>query len=142
MAGAYATFAANGKQRDPFSVKKVEHERRTIFEHESQAKRAFTTAVASNVTDVLRSVVDEPEGTGKKARLPGRQAAGKTGTTDGNKSAWFVGYTPQLSTAIDMYRLDDNEKSKSAEFLEMYGTGRPGQDPRCVASRRRSGRRT
>ncbi|MFD9221297.1 transglycosylase domain-containing protein [Streptomyces sp. NPDC060064] len=126
MAGAYATFAANGKQRDPFSVKKVEHEGRTVYEHEDRTKQAFTTAVASNVTDVLRSVVDEPEGTGKNARLPGRQVAGKTGTTDGNKSAWFVGYTPQLSTAIDMYRLDDNEKSKKREFLEMYGTG--GQD--------------
>ncbi|WP_327328101.1 penicillin-binding protein [Streptomyces sp. NBC_01210] len=126
MAGAYATFAANGKQRDPFSVKKVEHEGRTVYEHEDRTKQAFTTAVASNVTDVLRSVVDEPEGTGKNARLPGRQVAGKTGTTDGNKSAWFVGYTPQLSTAIDMYRLDDNEKNKNRAFLEMYGTG--GQD--------------
>jgi membrane peptidoglycan carboxypeptidase len=78
------------------------------------------------VTDVLRSVVDDREGTGRNARIPGRQVAGKTGTTDGNKSAWFVGYTPQLSTAIDMYRLDDNEKNKKRKFLEMYGTG--GQD--------------
>ncbi|MGW1491426.1 transglycosylase domain-containing protein [Streptomyces sp. NPDC002402] len=126
MAGAYATFAANGKQNDPFSVSHVENETGTVYEHEVKPKQAFTTAVASNVTDVLRSVVDEPEGTGKNARIPGRQVAGKTGTTDGNKSAWFVGYTPQLSTAIDMYRLDDNEKNKKRKFLEMYGTG--GQD--------------
>lgn len=127
MAGAYATFAANGEQRDPYSVKSVEHEGKKVFEHKEASERPFSTAVASNVTDVLRSVVDEPEGTGRNARLPGREVAGKTGTTDGNKSAWFVGYTPQLSTAIDMYRLDDNEKSaKKREFLEMYGTG--GQD--------------
>ncbi|HET6357724.1 transglycosylase domain-containing protein [Streptomyces sp.] len=126
MAGAYATFAANGKQNDPFSVTRVENEGKTVYEHEVKPKQRFTTAVASNVTDVLRSVVDEPEGTGKNARIPGRQVAGKTGTTDGNKSAWFVGYTPQLSTAIDMYRLDDNEKNKKRKFLEMYGTG--GQD--------------
>ncbi|MCX4584153.1 transglycosylase domain-containing protein [Streptomyces sp. NBC_01481] len=126
MAGAYATFAANGKQNDPFSVTRVENEGKTVFEHEVKPKQRFTTAVASNVTDVLRSVVDEREGTGKNARIPGRQVAGKTGTTDGNKSAWFVGYTPQLSTAIDMYRLDDNEKNKKRKFLEMYGTG--GQD--------------
>ncbi|WP_406400949.1 penicillin-binding protein [Streptomyces sp. NBC_00879] len=126
MAGAYATFAANGKQNDPFSVAWVEHQGRKVYEHEVKPKQPFTTAVASNVTDVLRSVVDEPEGTGRNARIPGREVAGKTGTTDGNKSAWFVGYTPQLSTAIDMYRLDDNEKNKKRKFLEMYGTG--GQD--------------
>ncbi|MEU3916544.1 transglycosylase domain-containing protein [Streptomyces sp. NPDC029004] len=126
MAGAYATFAANGKQNDPFSVSRVENEKGTVYEHEVKPKQRFTTAVASNVTDVLRSVVDEPEGTGRNARIPGREVAGKTGTTDGNKSAWFVGYTPQLSTAIDMYRLDDNEKNKKRKFLEMYGTG--GQD--------------
>ncbi|MFF3323282.1 transglycosylase domain-containing protein [Streptomyces sp. NPDC002889] len=128
MAGAYATFAANGEQRDPYSVEWVEngHDEK-IYEHTNDAERAFSKAVATNVTDVLQDVVDDPEGTGRNARLPGRQVAGKTGTTDGNKSAWFVGYTPQLSTAIDMYRLDDNEKSgKPREFEEMYGTG--GQD--------------
>jgi membrane peptidoglycan carboxypeptidase len=127
MAGSYATFAANGEQMDPFSVTKVDYEGKTVYEHDDRPEPAFTSAVASNVTDVLRDVVDDDEGTGKNARLPGREVAGKTGTTDGNKSAWFVGYTPQLSTAIDMYRLDDNEKSgKKREFLEMYGTG--GQD--------------
>ncbi|MGW3622773.1 transglycosylase domain-containing protein [Streptomyces sp. NPDC000880] len=127
MAGSYATFAANGEQMDPFSVTKVDYKGQTVYEHDDKPKQAFTSDVASNVTDVLRSVVDDPQGTGKNARLPGRQVAGKTGTTDGNKSAWFVGYTPQLSTAIDMYRLDDNEKSGNKRgFLEMYGTG--GQD--------------
>lgn len=127
MAGSYATFAANGEQMDPFSVTKVDYKGQTVYEHDDKPKPAFTSDVASNVTDVLRSVVDDPQGTGKNARLPGRQVAGKTGTTDGNKSAWFVGYTPQLSTAIDMYRLDDNEKSGNKRgFLEMYGTG--GQD--------------
>ena len=50
------------------------------------------------------------------------QAAGKTGTTDGNKSAWFVGYTPQLSTSIGMFRVDDDE-AKRQVFRSMYGTG-------------------
>ncbi|MFF8843495.1 transglycosylase domain-containing protein [Streptomyces sp. NPDC015127] len=124
MAGSYGTFAANGKQRDPYSVTSVEHGGRTIYKHEEKVETAFSKAVATNVTDVLRDVVEDKDGTGKNARLPGRQVAGKTGTTDDNKSAWFVGYTPQLSTAIDMYRLDDDEKSgKKREFLPMYGTG-------------------
>ncbi len=124
MAGAYATFAASGKQNDPYSVDKVTSKDGTTYQHTKATKQAYTSAVADNVTDVLKTVVDK--GTGTAARLPGREVAGKTGTTDGNKSAWFVGYTPQLSTAIGMYRMDDDEKSKSRTFLEMYGTG--GQD--------------
>ncbi|TQE22029.1 penicillin-binding protein [Streptomyces ipomoeae] len=123
MAGAYSTFAASGKQNDPFSVTTVEHEGLTEFDHDDIAdtKQAFTAAVADNVTDVLKTVVEE--GTGTSAQLTGREVAGKTGTTDGNKSAWFVGYTPQLSTAISMYRMDDDESNKNRTFLEMYGTG-------------------
>ncbi|MER5306964.1 transglycosylase domain-containing protein [Streptomyces sp. NPDC002773] len=123
MAGAYATFANEGKQNDPYSVETVKREGVVIKQHEEKPKDAFSPAVANNVTDVLRSVVDEEEGTGRKARIPGREVAGKTGTTDGNKSAWFVGYTPQLSTAIDMYRFDDDETKKNREFQEMFGTG-------------------
>ncbi|MEV6737331.1 transglycosylase domain-containing protein [Streptomyces sp. NPDC051104] len=121
MAGAYATFAASGKQNDPYSVDFVKSKDGPVFEHRKQAKDAFTAKVAGNVTDVLKTVVDK--GTGTAAKLPGRDVAGKTGTTDGNKSAWFVGYTPQLSTAISMFRMDDNESNKNRTFLEMYGTG-------------------
>ncbi|MCX5559015.1 transglycosylase domain-containing protein [Streptomyces sp. NBC_00038] len=121
MAGAYATFAASGKQNDPYSVEKVTDQDGTVFQHEGTAKDAFTAKVADNVTDVLKTVVED--GTGTAAQLTGREVAGKTGTTDGNKSAWFVGYTPQLSTAIGMYRMDDDETKKDREFLEMYGTG-------------------
>ena len=123
MAGAYATFADSGKQREPYSVEKVESKDGTVYDHKKQAKStpAYEPNVANNVTDVLKTVVDK--GTGTAARLTGREVAGKTGTTDGNKSAWFVGYTPQLSTAVSMYRLDDDESNKNRQFLEMYGTG-------------------
>lgn len=121
MAGSYATFADSGKQRDPFSVTKVTNADGTIFSHKVETKQAFTSKVADNVTDVLKTVVEK--GTGTNAQLPGREVAGKTGTTDGNKSAWFVGYTPQLSTAISMFRYPDDETIKNRSFLEMYGTG-------------------
>lgn len=123
MAGAYATFAASGKQNDPYSVVKVLGKDGPVFNHSQIAKPrdAFTAKVADNVTDVLKTVVEE--GTGTSAQLSDRQVAGKTGTTDGNKSAWFVGYTPQLSTAISMYRLDDNASNKNRKFLQMFGTG-------------------
>ncbi|MCD9876996.1 transglycosylase domain-containing protein [Streptomyces guryensis] len=121
MAGAYATFAASGEQREPFSVTRVTSKDGTVFSHKDQPNEAFTAKVADNVTDVLKTVVDK--GTGTAAQLTGRQVAGKTGTTDGNKSAWFVGYTPQLSTSITMFRYNDDESEKNRTFLEMYGTG-------------------
>ncbi|MFI6693703.1 transglycosylase domain-containing protein [Streptomyces sp. NPDC050433] len=127
MAGSYATFANNGTQRDPYSVQEVKKEGVSVFKYNQKPEAKFDADIAHNVTDVLKSVVMEKGGTGTSAQLPdGREVAGKTGTTDGNKSAWFVGYTPQLSTAIDMYRLDDNAENKNREFLEMFGTG--GQD--------------
>ncbi|MEU8549928.1 transglycosylase domain-containing protein [Streptomyces roseoverticillatus] len=120
LAGAYATFAASGKQIDPYSVEKVEQDGKPVFTHELKSDTAFSPNVANNVTDVLKTVVEE--GTGTSAKLAGgRPAAGKTGTTDENRSAWFAGYTPQLSTAIGMYRVDPNAKKQ--EFLSMRGVG-------------------
>ncbi|MFD7620344.1 transglycosylase domain-containing protein [Streptomyces sp. NPDC059802] len=121
MAGAYATFAASGMQREPYSVSEAKKGGKTIYRHKDAPKRAFDSAIADNVTDVLKNVVEK--GTGTPAQLPGRDVAGKTGTTDDNKSAWFVGYTPQLSTAISMYRLDDDATNKNRKFEKMYGTG-------------------
>ncbi|WP_203633511.1 transglycosylase domain-containing protein [Streptomyces halstedii] len=121
MAGAYATFATSGKQNEPFSVTEVKHKGETVYRHEKATKTAMDSAIADNVTDVLKSVVER--GTGQPAQLAGREAAGKTGTTDGNLSAWFVGYTPQLSTAVSMFRLDDDESAKDRKFEKMFGTG-------------------
>ncbi|MEU1666464.1 transglycosylase domain-containing protein [Streptomyces sparsogenes] len=120
LAGAYATFAASGKQADPYSVEKVERKGVIKYDHKQHVKlkTAFDANVADNVTDVLKNVVEH--GTGTSAQI-GRPAAGKTGTTDENKSAWFSGYTPQLSTAIGMWRVDD--KAKKQEFLSMRGVG-------------------
>ncbi|MBQ0983283.1 penicillin-binding protein [Streptomyces sp. F63] len=120
LASAYATFAAEGEQTDPWSVKEVKRKGSVKFAYEPKKQQAIDTNVANNVTDVLKNVVEK--GTGTSAQLPGgRPAAGKTGTTDGNKSAWFAGYTPQLSTAIGMFRV--NDKAEKQKFLEMYGTG-------------------
>jgi membrane peptidoglycan carboxypeptidase len=118
LAGAYATFAASGEQVDPYSVSKVEREGQERFVYDGAKKQAFESAVADNVTDVLRTVVEK--GTGTSAQI-GRPAAGKTGTTDDNKSAWFAGFTPQLATSIGMFRVDD--RAAQQKFLPMYGVG-------------------
>ncbi|MFD7662545.1 transglycosylase domain-containing protein [Streptomyces sp. NPDC059788] len=120
LAGAYATFASSGQQDDPYSVESVEKDGQSMYEHTKKPKTGFSAAVADNVTDVLKTVVEK--GTGTAAKLPdGREAAGKTGTTDDNKSAWFAGYTKQLATTIGMWRVDD--QAKQQEFLKMYGVG-------------------
>ncbi|MEU0582263.1 transglycosylase domain-containing protein [Streptomyces sp. NPDC006132] len=117
MADAYATFAAAGKQAAPYSVTSVKFNGEEIAGFKKpRITQAMPENVANNVTDVLENVIQN--GTGKNALALGRTAAGKTGTTDENKSAWFVGYTKQLSTSVAMFR----EDPKSAKLLSMNGT--------------------
>ncbi|MFF7751940.1 transglycosylase domain-containing protein [Streptomyces sp. NPDC007971] len=105
MAGAYATFAASGVQATPYSVTEVTRNGSALPGFKAPAPvRALPAAVADNVTDVLRGVI--ARGTGTKAAALGRTAAGKTGTTDDYRSAWFVGYTRQLATSVVLFRED------------------------------------
>ncbi|MEU1460688.1 transglycosylase domain-containing protein [Streptomyces sp. NPDC005727] len=117
MADAYATFAASGKQADPYSVTAVKKDgvEQPGFS-KPKVKQAMESNIANNVTDVLQNVIQN--GTAQNAKALGRTAAGKTGTTDKNKSAWFVGYTQQLSTSVAMFR----ENPKNHKLLSMNGT--------------------
>jgi len=117
MADAYATFAASGKQADPYSVTAVKKDgvEQPGFTR-PKVKQAMESNIANNVTDVLQNVIQN--GTAQNAKALGRTAAGKTGTTDKNKSAWFVGYTQQLSTSVAMFR----ENPKNHKLLSMNGT--------------------
>ncbi|UQX02019.1 transglycosylase domain-containing protein [Streptomyces sp. RerS4] len=122
MADSYATFAASGTHREPYSVQSVVKGGKELpgFEPPKEA-RAMDDAIADNITKVLQNVVEN--GTGTKAKKLGRPAAGKTGTTDQNKSAWFVGYTPQLSTSVTLFRNDPNAKGKDRKLLSMNHVG-------------------
>ncbi|MFE0511010.1 transglycosylase domain-containing protein [Streptomyces sp. NPDC058964] len=117
MADAYATFAAQGKHTDPYSVTMVKRDGQPFGDFKKPTpSTAMPADVANNVTDTLENVIQN--GTGQNAKALGRTAAGKTGTTDSNKSAWFVGYTQQLSTSVAMFR----ENPKDHELLSMNGT--------------------
>ncbi|MEE1939536.1 transglycosylase domain-containing protein [Streptomyces sp. TRM 70361] len=120
MANSYATFSASGTKVDTYSVTKVEHNGEEQPGFEKPAKETSIDAnIANNITDVLRGVIEKGHGTGEDAKALGRPAAGKTGTTDENKSAWWVGYTPQLSTAVTMFRTDPDQGT----LLSMKGVG-------------------
>jgi membrane peptidoglycan carboxypeptidase len=83
----------------PILVQKVVQGEEELFTNETELTRVFDEDVAADTTAALQQVVQA--GTGTRAKLAGgRPAAGKTGTTSNNYDAWFVGYTPQLSTAI------------------------------------------
>ena len=99
MAGAYAVFANDGKFIRPHLIAKVEDRHgNVIYEAKRKPKEVLDEVVDHAMIDIMRGVVTGGTGTG--AALPSWEVAGKTGTTSSNVDAWFVGYTPTLSTAV------------------------------------------
>lgn len=120
MASAYGTFANRGERVAPTTIKEIKRNNGGVeYTLNPEATRVFSNDVADTVNYALQKVVTS--GTGYAASGLGRPAAGKTGTTDNNKSAWFVGYTPQLSTAVMMAKQDSKGNS-----ITLYGTGGGG----------------
>ncbi|WP_232247489.1 transglycosylase domain-containing protein [Kitasatospora azatica] len=118
MASGYSVFAARGQQAPMYPVTKVEFNGKALPSFTKAApKQVLDQAVADNITSVLQDVVQS--GTGTKAKAVGRPVAGKTGTTDKGTSAWFDGYTPQLATAVTMFREDASHPG----LLSLIGTG-------------------
>ncbi|MEU0369869.1 transglycosylase domain-containing protein [Streptomyces sp. NPDC006283] len=98
MAGAYATLANHGRHAKTMLVEKISKNGTDIPLPEPTAERAISREAADTTTAVLRGVVDG--GTGSAAQAAGRPAAGKTGTAEEDRAAWFAGYTPELATVI------------------------------------------
>lgn len=99
MANVYATFANRGIYCVPVvidSIRTANGEKLNV--PQTKCTRAMSDRTADMVNQMLKGVVED--GTGTKAGLSDRDNAGKTGTTEGRKDAWFVGYTPDLSTAV------------------------------------------
>jgi membrane peptidoglycan carboxypeptidase len=105
MASAYATIAAQGVYHKPHVIAKIRtSEGGVICCQATPGESRFDRGVIADTTYAMHQVIRN--GTGRYALNLDRPAAGKTGTTDDNISAWFVGFTPQLSTAVAMYRID------------------------------------
>lgn len=99
MAGAFAVFASGGTALDPVFISQVESgSGPTTLPPRAPSRRVMEPDVAYLVTDLLSSVVER--GTAKAASSLGRPLAGKTGTTNQAKDAWFVGYSTDLVVAV------------------------------------------
>ncbi|WP_328583390.1 transglycosylase domain-containing protein [Streptomyces sp. NBC_00370] len=101
MAGVYATLDNHGKQVTPSIVKSAEHKDSKVDLPDPIGKQVLTRETADTVTKVLQGVVSN--GSGSVVNTDAYHAAGKTGTSENNKSAWFVGYTPQITTAVALF---------------------------------------
>ncbi len=128
MAGAYAAFAAHGVYCAPRAVLSVTGpDGKALAVPPTSCTQAIEPGVADTVTSVLTGVIDgnSPGRTGSGASI-GRPAAGKTGTTDSSLAAWFVGYTPQYSTATWIGHVPNptamtNIKINGRGYAQVYG---------------------
>ena len=103
VANSYATFAANGIYSKPYMIAQVIGPNKgVLYEGKAQTQEVFSKEVMADLTYALKSVVNG--GTGSAALALGRPAAGKTGTSQSNASAWFSAYTPQLAASVALFR--------------------------------------
>ena len=99
MTSAYATFASNGLYHPPVAITKIVGPGgKVVYEDKSETVQAISPAVAYLATTALQQVIQR--GTGTAALAIGRPAAGKTGTAQEYRDAWFAGYTPDLAAAV------------------------------------------
>jgi membrane peptidoglycan carboxypeptidase len=100
MAGAFGVLANKGVRCAPYSITKVvaPGERKPIIENKPKCKRVIDEKISTRTVAMLRGVITG--GTGGRASLGARPVAGKTGSAQNNTSAFFSGFTPQLSTSV------------------------------------------
>ncbi|GAA2432704.1 transglycosylase domain-containing protein [Streptomyces macrosporus] len=117
MAQAYATLANHGKRVDHTLVKEIVQDGEPVRVPEPPTTQAVSRATADATTAVLRGVVEK--GTGATVKAAGRPAAGKTGTAEEDRAAWFAGYTPDLATVVAVMGQDP----RTGVHKSLYGAG-------------------
>jgi membrane peptidoglycan carboxypeptidase len=133
MASAYAAFASRGMYCTPIAIESITQtvngQKKSLEVPKSTCSRAMSEKTADSINTLLSGVVDS--GTGQQAGLSGRANAGKTGTTDERKNAWFVGYTPNLSGAVWVGSATQKVKMTNITIggvyhAQVYGGDTPG----------------
>lgn len=102
MAKGYSTLANMGVYSDKTCLVSLVSTREGELVKKNKDTKVFEEDTAYIITDVLKGTLDKPYGTGNGLDIDGQQAAGKTGTTNGSKDAWFCGYTRYYTTAVWM----------------------------------------
>jgi penicillin-binding protein 1A len=139
LAEVYGAFATGGVRREAAFLLRVEDRDGAPLESFAppEGERVLRPETAYVLTHMMQAVIQE--GTGRRARGLGRPAAGKTGTTNDNRDAWFVGYTPDLVTAVwlgydDSRSLGSGETGGRAaapvwlDFMRVAVQGRPAAE--------------
>ncbi|PLX40305.1 MAG: penicillin-binding protein [Hyphomicrobiales bacterium] len=103
MAGAYATFASGGREAKPYGIVQIRTQDggQVIYDHDRDSKppqQIISPSYIADLNGMLANVITR--GTGRRAYLSYTDAAGKTGTTQSYRDAWFVGYTGEIATAV------------------------------------------
>jgi penicillin-binding protein 1A len=125
QANAFATFAAKGITAKPYAITRIkDRSGRTVYEHKPQTERAFDETKVGVLNGALVDVVEN--GTGQAASI-GRPLAGKTGTTENHGNAWFVGFTPQLATAVWVGLLEGDIPMEDVHGIKVTGGSFPAR---------------
>ncbi|MFG2726603.1 transglycosylase domain-containing protein [Streptomyces canus] len=109
MAGVYATLDHHGQKVTPTLIKSVENNSHTVTLPKPIGEQVISRDAADGVTSVLTGVIDDGTARTSVRDNPlrdGQKVAGKTGTSDNNKSAWFTGFTPSLVTSVGLFGED------------------------------------
>ncbi|WP_067173810.1 transglycosylase domain-containing protein [Microtetraspora niveoalba] len=126
QAAGYSIFANAGKHVDYHVVKEVKQGNLVVMPEQATVKQVISAEAAADATVAMEEVLKSGTARGKGI---GRPAAGKTGTNNDEKEAWFVGYTPQLVTAVGMYR--EQCYTKSGKLVPLKGLTCPlGKEPK------------
>jgi penicillin-binding protein 1A len=104
MAAGYATLANQGMRHDPYYIERIEDRSgQIVYQHNDPGVQAIDQGAALRSVDIMKGVLRQGTASEVLSNFDnGRPAAGKTGTYDKTKHAWFVGFTPQFTTAVYM----------------------------------------
>ncbi|MCX5392924.1 transglycosylase domain-containing protein [Streptomyces sp. NBC_00094] len=119
MAGVYATLDNHGKKVTPTLVKAASHKDRKVETVKPIGDQVISREAADTATKAMTGVVQN--GSGFRA-AGDYEAAGKTGTSENNRSAWFVGYTPELVTAVGLF--GEDAKGNQVTLTDTINPGR------------------
>ena len=102
MTGAYQVIQSGGLIHPPWLISQISSARGDVLwrRNPEPPQRVYDSGRASILTAMMQQVIEAPGGTGHRARLADRPAAGKTGTSQNSRDAWFIGFTPDLVCGV------------------------------------------